>query len=160
MNELVKELEAIKGYKDLFEGAYPGEGISKSTIGKAIATFERTVVSKDSRFDAWISGDEKAINESAKNGFGLFIGRGFGVVAEEVSKLAISTSTSIKEIKQLVSNSYENIGKGVNEVSQIANLLKDIIENISSLGLSTELILQNLTEQNISYLGVHKMFQN
>ncbi len=72
MGELIKELEALKGYRDMFQKAYPGEGISEKTIGKAIASFERTVVSTESPFDRWLKGDKKAIKASAQRGFELF----------------------------------------------------------------------------------------
>jgi cytochrome c peroxidase len=75
MDELVKELSEIKGYVDLFNKAYPGEGISKSTITKAIATFERTAISKDSPFDKYMEGDKTAISESAQRGFDIFLGK-------------------------------------------------------------------------------------
>ncbi len=76
LDELVKRLNGIKGYKELFEKAYPGEGITKDTIAKAIATFERTVVSTEAPFDRYIKGDENAISENAKKGFALFTGKG------------------------------------------------------------------------------------
>lgn len=38
---LVAELSKITGYTKMFDAAYPGEGITEKTIGKAIATFER-----------------------------------------------------------------------------------------------------------------------
>lgn len=75
LDELVTELQAIKGYVKRFEKAYPGEGISKKTIAKAIASFERTVVSTESPFDRWIQGDESAISAEAKKGFALFEGK-------------------------------------------------------------------------------------
>jgi len=59
----------------MFEAAYPGEGITPATITKAIATFERTVVSNVAPFDYWIAGQENAISESAKRGFALFNGK-------------------------------------------------------------------------------------
>lgn len=43
-----------------------------ATLAKAIATYERTVVSERAPFDAWIDGNEKAISEEAKRGFALF----------------------------------------------------------------------------------------
>lgn len=75
MEELVKELSAIKGYVAMFEKAYPGAGISEETIGKAIAAFERTVISTEAPFDRWLKGDEKAISAEAKRGFDLFEGK-------------------------------------------------------------------------------------
>ena len=46
-----------------------------ATLAKAIATYERTVVSERAPFDAWIEGNEKAIPEEAKRGFALFNGK-------------------------------------------------------------------------------------
>src|SRR6266705_197959 len=48
------------------------EELAPESIAKAIATYERTVVSGRAPFDAWIEGDEKAISEQAKRGFTLF----------------------------------------------------------------------------------------
>lgn len=72
LDEMIKKLQAIPGYTPLFEQAYPGEGISTNTVAKAIANFERTVVSAPAPFDHWIAGNEQAISESAKRGFDLF----------------------------------------------------------------------------------------
>jgi cytochrome c peroxidase len=72
MPQLLGSLKSIPGYRQAFEAAFPGEAISDVTIGKAIATFERGVVSAKAPFDRWIDGDENAINESAKRGFVTF----------------------------------------------------------------------------------------
>lgn len=74
-DELIVELGNISAYQTLFEKAYPGEGITLTTITKAIASFERTIVSAESPFDRWIKGDEAAISEAAKHGFDLFEGK-------------------------------------------------------------------------------------
>lgn len=74
--KLLEKLVGIPAYKPLFEKAYPGEGITKETIGKAIATFERGVISGEAPFDRWVKGDGKAIPESAKRGFEIFNGKG------------------------------------------------------------------------------------
>lgn len=72
LDELIEELEAIKGYRDLFNTAFPASGITTENIAKAIATYERTVVSSRAPFDDWVDGDETAISESAKRGFVIF----------------------------------------------------------------------------------------
>jgi len=72
MPRLVATLRAIRGYRVAFDTAFPGEPISDSTIAKAIATFERGIVSGEAPFDRWIAGDDGAINESAKRGFVTF----------------------------------------------------------------------------------------
>lgn len=74
--ELEQRLNAIAGYKPLFDKAYPGEGINASTIAKAIASFERTIVSTESPFDRWRRGNESAVTEPVKRGFAVFEGKG------------------------------------------------------------------------------------
>jgi cytochrome c peroxidase len=77
IEQVIARLRSIDGYKPLFAKAFPelkGE-ISGETIGMAIATFERTIVSNKAPFDLWIEGREDAIGEAAKRGFRLFNGK-------------------------------------------------------------------------------------
>jgi cytochrome c peroxidase len=60
------------GYKAMFARAYPGEAINETTLSKAIANFERTVISDDSAFDRWVRGDETALTAQQVDGFKLF----------------------------------------------------------------------------------------
>ena len=66
-------INSNQDYQTAFERAYPGEGISKQTIAKAIASFERTVVSNNSPFDKWIKGDKQAMTAQQIRGFYLFV---------------------------------------------------------------------------------------
>jgi len=75
LTELIPKLNKIKGYVVLFEAAYPGEGLTKKSLAKAIASFERTVVSTESAFDRYAKGDQKAMSKEAKEGFALFKGK-------------------------------------------------------------------------------------
>lgn len=70
-----KRLRAIGGYRELFERAYPGEGMTRRVVAKAIASFERTVVSGEAPFDRWMDGDRHAVGEPAKRGWDLFKGK-------------------------------------------------------------------------------------
>ena len=65
-------LRSTDGYIAMFSKAFPGEAIGEENIAKAIAAFERTVVSKDSRFDRWLSGDRKAISAQEYLGYQVF----------------------------------------------------------------------------------------
>jgi len=73
--EMVVRLKGIPGYAPHFEKAYPGEGISEVTVARAIASFERTVLSTEAPFDRWRKGDEKAMSPEAKRGFAVFNGK-------------------------------------------------------------------------------------
>ena len=60
------------GYKAEFAKAYPNEPIDKVTLAKAIASFERTVISNNSPFDRWVKGDKHAMSAQQVKGFRLF----------------------------------------------------------------------------------------
>jgi len=74
---LIPKLNKIKGYQKLFKEAYPKSNgiITKNYLAKAIASFERTVVSTIAPFDKYAMGDKEAISKSAKKGFELFKGK-------------------------------------------------------------------------------------
>jgi cytochrome c peroxidase len=67
----VGKIAGDKDYATQFMQAY-GRGVNEQDMLRAIATYERTLVSFDSPFDHFIAGDQNAISESAKRGWGLF----------------------------------------------------------------------------------------
>jgi cytochrome c peroxidase len=72
LDRLMDRLARIAEYKPLFDQAFPGEGATPATVAKAIATYERTVVSSPAPFDAWLDGQSTALSEPARRGFALF----------------------------------------------------------------------------------------
>jgi cytochrome c peroxidase len=68
------KIAAIPGYRQLFEAAYPAEPISLDVIARAIATFERGIVSSRSAFDRWVEGDDNALDPAERRGLDLFVG--------------------------------------------------------------------------------------
>jgi parallel beta-helix repeat protein len=73
--ELVKELLAIPKYVRLFQNAFggkPEEAVTFRNVTSAIATFERTFLSFNSKFDRYAAGDSYALNDSEKRGLQLF----------------------------------------------------------------------------------------
>src|SRR5690606_15655991 len=50
--------------------------VSSKSIARALAAYERTLVSPPTRFDLWIAGSVDALTESELRGFRLFTGRG------------------------------------------------------------------------------------
>jgi cytochrome c peroxidase len=68
-------LAGIPEYGALFDGAFAEDEapITLLNVERAIASFERSLISGNAPFDRWImNGDESAINESAKRGYTLF----------------------------------------------------------------------------------------
>ncbi|MBY6243456.1 cytochrome-c peroxidase [Methylosinus sp. Sm6] len=94
-------------YVDLFKRAFgkTGDAITMEEVKKAIASYERTLVSGDSPFDRWrFRKEENAISADAKRGFDLFVGQGRCVschVIEETQAL-------------FTDNRFHNIGVGIN----------------------------------------------
>ena len=66
---------ADPGYRRFFEKAFPGEPITFNLIAKAVASYERTLVSYDSDLDRYLNGDDEALNPAAKRGMELFTGK-------------------------------------------------------------------------------------
>mgnify|MGYP000061572064 CR=1 FL=1 len=75
LSTVVDRLNKVEGYRTWFERVFPGKGVHEDGILKAIATYERTLVSGTAPFDRWVEGDENAISASAKRGFQLFNGQ-------------------------------------------------------------------------------------
>ena len=61
-------------YQDLFEKAY-GRAPNYDDLGRAIASFERTLIFLDAPFDRFAAGDAKAMSPAAQRGFALFNGK-------------------------------------------------------------------------------------
>jgi len=70
--KLMNYLQTQPVYKAGFEKAF-GEQASEVTVAKAIASFERTIISTDSPFDQWIKGDNAAMTKQQVEGFKLFV---------------------------------------------------------------------------------------
>ncbi len=74
--EVIAKLEAIPGYKQQFADVFGGDTITADMIAKAIASFERTVVSGNSPYDKWVATkDPSVISEAALRGEELFRGK-------------------------------------------------------------------------------------
>ncbi|KRT54349.1 Cytochrome c peroxidase [endosymbiont of Ridgeia piscesae] len=68
---VIKKLQADPKLSRTFKKSYP-DGITSANIKDAIATFERSLITFNSRFDQWLRGDEKALSEQELQGYLLF----------------------------------------------------------------------------------------
>lgn len=73
---VAQKLRAIPGYAPLFADAFGDSSISFDRIAKAIATFERTIVSGNSAYDRYLAGDKSALTKQQKDGLDFFNKRG------------------------------------------------------------------------------------
>jgi cytochrome c peroxidase len=70
-SDVVEKLKADPDMRRDFAAVY-GDGPDQANILDAIANFERTLVTPDSRFDRWLTGDAAALSENEVNGYQLF----------------------------------------------------------------------------------------
>ena len=68
----VGKIAAIKGYEKLFNDAFGSKEVTEEKIGKAIATFERTIKSGPTKFDQFIDGNPDAFTDQEVLGLHLF----------------------------------------------------------------------------------------
>ncbi len=78
LDNVVKRLKSIPRYRALFSEAFGAtpEPITPANIAKAIAAFERTLITLNSPFDRFLAGDKDAISARAKRGWELFQKKG------------------------------------------------------------------------------------
>jgi cytochrome c peroxidase len=70
---LVARLRAIPAYRDRFAEAFAGEDpVSLENVTRALAAFERTLLSHDSRYDRYARGDRGALSAAERRGLTLF----------------------------------------------------------------------------------------
>jgi cytochrome c peroxidase len=73
LTEIVTRLRSIAEYQDLFRQAFDTENpINTTNLAKAIAAFERTLITNNSRFDQYMRGDREALSLSEQEGFEIF----------------------------------------------------------------------------------------
>lgn len=72
-DEIAAKLNAIAGYRAQFQSVF-GSDATPETIVKAIASFERTIISGETAWDRYQAGDRSALSESAWRGWNIFQG--------------------------------------------------------------------------------------
>lgn len=72
MPDVMRKLRSIKGYQQLFQKAFGDDDINPFRMTEAIATFEKTISSRKSRFDEFLEGNKKILNNSEIRGLHLF----------------------------------------------------------------------------------------
>ena len=96
-------LRGIPGYVERFAKVFGTRDFTIDHVAKAIATFERTVLSGNSPFDRYQAGDQKAMTEDQVRGMNVF----FNKAACDSCHLGFN----------FTDGSYENIGIGMDKVS-------------------------------------------
>ncbi len=127
-------------------------GINKNQINidhvaKAIASFERTIISGNSPFDQYYFGDDKALTEQQKRGFQIFIGQG----------RCVSCHTIEQDHALFTDSRFHNIGIGINEIQQdVPELAKAFLQSKFSGNEVDILVLTNKKSSELGRFAVTK----
>jgi cytochrome c peroxidase len=68
----VDVIESIPAYGAEFKQSFGSDGVDIDRITAAIAAFEETLVTPNSRFDNWLNGDKTALTQTELDGYALF----------------------------------------------------------------------------------------
>ena len=71
-DEIIDRINAHPDYPGLFNQAFPNEPITAELVTKAIAQFERTLISANSKFDRYLLG-EVSLTTNEENGLNVFM---------------------------------------------------------------------------------------
>jgi cytochrome c peroxidase len=77
-SDVVAKISVDGNYRGAFASSY-GDGVTKENIENALATYERTLVTPNSRFDRYLRGDANAISDDEKSGYVKF--KRYGCIA-------------------------------------------------------------------------------
>lgn len=69
--QVLARLSTDPAYVEAFQTLYP-DAISAASVRDAIAAFEESLLTTQSRFDRWLNGDENALSEQQLRGYALF----------------------------------------------------------------------------------------
>jgi cytochrome c peroxidase len=118
-DEMVAKMKKMPGYRKLFQEVFGGE-ITIQDVGRAVASFQRTVLSGNSAVDKYdIGGDQNALSDSAKRGLELFRGKarctrchsGFNFTDEKFHNLGIGWDDNKVDLgRYMESKNPEDIG--------------------------------------------------
>jgi len=105
LDTVVARIAAIGEYREAFGRVFgrPPNGLD---LARAIASYERTLLSFDSPFDHFIAGDRNAIGDAAKRGWEIFNTRGRCNKCHALSE-------DKRDVTSFTDNDFHNIGIGI-----------------------------------------------
>lgn len=113
---VIDKIKALSEYQGLFVQSFNSD-VNMLTLGQALASYQRSLVSANSSFDRWYFGKQTdAVSDSVKRGFAIFNGKG------------ACSSCHIIESKHAIftDNQTHNTGIGYRESMQILPEIRNI----------------------------------
>ncbi len=98
---VVSKVRGIPGYKPMFAAAFGSGEITIDHLAKAIATYERTVLSGNSAYDRYRAGKKNAMNAQQVRGYDVFVNK--------------AKCDQCHEGVNFTTNAYHNLGVGMDK---------------------------------------------
>ena len=102
--EVVERLRQDTSLTARFQSTFPKEGLTKTSITRALVAYEKSIGATDSRYDKFLDGDMEAINPIEKKGLELFIGK--------------ANCIACHHGPNLTDNSFHNVGVKTNDLGR------------------------------------------
>ncbi len=141
---ILEVIRSDRDYRRAFRRVFgvKADAVTMDHVTKAIAAFERTVVSGDSPFDRYyFGGEEEAMSESAKRGFAVFLGQG----------RCVSCHTIEQDHALFTDHKFHNIGIGINGVEGKVPDFVGAFLRARREGVDVDVTV--LTDPDVSHLG-------
>lgn len=134
----------IKAFKTVFGKS--GDQLTMDEVKKAIASFERTLVSGDSPFDHYyFGGDKKAMTTAQIRGFKVFMGQG----------RCVSCHTVEQDQALFTDNRFHNIGIGINQMQkEVPRLAGEFLKAKAQGGNVDKAVLSDPKTSNLGRFAV------
>ncbi|MNZ47184.1 Cytochrome c551 peroxidase precursor [compost metagenome] len=107
--QAVAVVSSIPQYREAIQKAYKTDKVTIDAVTDAIAEFEKTLATPNSRFDRWLKGDQQALTQTEQDGYQLF--KETGCVACHNGPAA--GGNSFQKMGQVEAYKTENPAQGV-----------------------------------------------
>jgi cytochrome c peroxidase len=138
LDSAVAQISGIGEYQQAFRAVF-GRPPNGPDLLRAIASYERALISFDSPFDHFMAGEENAIDDAAKRGWELFNTRG------RCNKCHALTEEE-RDVTYFTDNDFHNIGIGIirHHVTALARRAEQLIDSgdtvaIDRMALQTDM---------------------
>jgi len=149
---VLKIVREDPAYVEAFQKAFgvAGAGVSLEHVKKAIASYERTLISGDSPFDRWyFKGETFAIGEAAKRGFEVFVGQG----------RCVSCHVIEQDQALFTDNRFHNIGVGINKIqAEVPRLAAEFLKAKAAGGSVDKSVLSDPKTSDLGRFAVTASF--
>ncbi len=75
LDYLEEEIREVPEYREAFQKVFNSE-VNRQNIARALASFQRTIVSRNSPLDRNLKGEQSALSDEVKKGLEIFLGKG------------------------------------------------------------------------------------